>query len=92
MWLHSEIIKKLVTDARVIFPTVKYAFTTIPTYPCGQIGFVVASKDGTIDVSSPTALRVPDKAMAETLKYYSTEVHNAAFVLPIFTKKLLDNP
>ncbi|KAJ7074389.1 saccharopine dehydrogenase [Mycena amicta] len=36
-----------------IFAVCEYAFTTIPTYPSGQIGFVVASKDASRDLSKP---------------------------------------
>ena len=36
-----------------VFPSVDYAFTTIPTYPSGQIGFLMCS------TSPNTVLRVP---------------------------------
>ena len=66
-----------------IFPNVRYAFTTIPTYPSGQIGFCLASKDAERDMS------VPIRKVAGT-KYYNDEVHRAAFVLPEFGKQLLE--
>lgn len=28
-----------------LYPSVSYAYTAIPTYPCGQIGFVICSMD-----------------------------------------------
>lgn len=45
MWLHLQLIAKLLRDARQLFPTVDYAYTCIPTYPCGQIGFVLMSRN-----------------------------------------------
>ncbi|POS83899.1 putative spermidine synthase, partial [Erysiphe pulchra] len=44
-WLHLALIAKLQKDCREVFPNVEYAYTTIPTYPSGQIGFLVCSKD-----------------------------------------------
>ena len=43
LWLDLPLIKKVMKGARSLFPEVHYAYTTIPTYPSGQIGFVVAS-------------------------------------------------
>lgn len=37
------------------------------------------------DLSTPAA--TPDAAMTETLRYYSPEVHKAAFILPVFAEK-----
>ena len=45
MWLHLDLISGVMENNRKIFPVVKYAYTTIPTYPSGQIGFVLASND-----------------------------------------------
>jgi len=42
-WLDLPLIKTVLTGCRSLFPVVRYAFTTIPTYPSGQIGFVLAS-------------------------------------------------
>ncbi|MCL4120299.1 UNVERIFIED_CONTAM: hypothetical protein GTU68_060940, partial [Idotea baltica] len=43
MWLHSAMISKLVKNCRSIFPVVEYAYTCTPTYPGGQIGFILCS-------------------------------------------------
>lgn len=32
-------------NAATLYSSVRYAYTTIPTYPCGQIGFILAVKD-----------------------------------------------
>jgi len=82
LWLHGPLIKNTNKMVKEIFPTVEYAFTTIPTYPSGQIGFCLASKDAERDMKAP--LR-----KLEGVKYYNEEVHRAAFALPEFGKKLL---
>lgn len=82
LWLHLPLIKELNTFTKTIFPTVEYAYTTIPTYPSGQIGFVLASKDSKRDMKK--ALRdVPD------CKYWNKDIHAAAFVLPEFGREKL---
>lgn len=46
LWFHLDIIKGLAAMCHEVFVggTVQYAFTTIPTYPSGQIGFMICSK------------------------------------------------
>ena len=51
LWLHLDLIAKVLGDCRALFPSVKYGYTTIPTYPSGQIGFIIATKDATLDVA-----------------------------------------
>ena len=82
LWLHLPLIKNLMGSTRELFPVAEYAFTTIPTYPCGQIGFAVCSKEAGRDLKTP--LR-----MIEGLRYYNADVHRAAFVLPEFARALL---
>ena len=51
-WLHLDLIAKVMGECRELFARVKYAYTTIPTYPSGQIGFIIATNDGSLDLSS----------------------------------------
>jgi hypothetical protein len=46
LWLHLDIIKALASMCGRVFEggAVQYAYTTIPTYPSGQIGMMVCSK------------------------------------------------
>ncbi len=44
-WLFGKLIKEIVQFARKLFPSVGYAYTLIPTYPCGCIGFFLCSKE-----------------------------------------------
>lgn len=84
-WLHLDLIKDVTDMCKSIFPTVKYAFTTIPTYPSGQIGFIVASNDK----SKNLAVALQNLPPKSSLKYYSTAVHEASFVLPVMTAEKL---
>ncbi len=45
LWLHLPLISELRSMTLGIFPVSEYAYTTIPTYPSGQIGFIVCSKE-----------------------------------------------
>ncbi|KAG8754391.1 hypothetical protein FRC14_005114 [Serendipita sp. 396] len=83
LWIHLPLIKNTNTMVKEIFPNVEYAFTTIPTYPSGQIGFCIASKDAERD------LRTPLRKVSPT-RYYNENVHRAAFVLPEFGKRALE--
>ncbi len=67
-------------EVKKLFSTVQYAYTTIPTYPSGQIGFIIASTNEKLDASKPSRAVTP--SMKSTLRYYSSEIHEAAFVLP----------
>jgi len=81
-WLHLNIIKKMMDFSKPLFKHVEYAFTTIPTYPSGQIGFLILSQGD--------SCKLPKRKIDETkLGYYNSEIHSAAFVLPQFTKKAL---
>ncbi|KAI0824304.1 saccharopine dehydrogenase [Trametes gibbosa] len=82
LWIHLDLIQDLLTTTRALFPVAEYAFTTIPTYPSGQIGFIVCAKDAARDLSRPLRT-VPNT------RYYNADVHRAAFVLPEFARALL---
>ncbi|EEH48524.2 spermidine synthase [Paracoccidioides brasiliensis Pb18] len=88
-WLHLSLITELKRNIREIFPVVEYAYTTIPTYPSGQIGFMVCCKDSSRDVREP--VRTWTREEEEKLcRYYNKEIHRASFVLPNFARKALE--
>ena len=94
-WYHLEIIKSLAAMCKKVFVggTVQYGYTTIPTYPSGQIGFMVCTKKGDGDDNDPrVAKRDVGSANAESLgplKYYNRDLHAAAFTLPTFARDAL---
>ena len=87
MWLHLDLIRPLVQSIGRFYTTVEYAYTTIPTYPSGQIGFIIATKEKAEGCRSPS--RQPSEEVAQQLRYYSSELHGAAFVLPAFAKRAI---
>ncbi|KAI0997517.1 Spermidine synthase [Podosphaera aphanis] len=87
-WLHLPLITNLKKSCREVFPNVEYAYTTIPTYPSGQIGFMVCSKDANRDLKTP--LRTFSSEIEETqLRYYNSDIHKASFILPTFARAAL---
>ncbi|XP_043210160.1 spermidine synthase-like isoform X2 [Amphibalanus amphitrite] len=92
MWFHQDIIRKVMDGCRKYYGSVSYGFTTIPTYPGGQIGFVLAAKDQGVDFSRPRRELTEPELDAMGLRYYSSEVHRAAFVLPRFVRQALAAP
>ncbi|WVQ95163.1 spermidine synthase [Kwoniella sp. CBS 9459] len=84
LWVHLPLIKELKETCSKLFPVVKYGYTTIPTYPAGQIGIMVCSKDANTDVT------VPLRAVPDT-KYYNSDVHRAAFTIPEFGRAMLED-
>mmetsp|Transcript_8604 Transcript_8604/g.21883 ORF Transcript_8604/g.21883 Transcript_8604/m.21883 type:complete len:342 (+) Transcript_8604:97-1122(+) len=94
LWLHMPIIEELAKMCKDIFTggTVNYAYTTIPTYPSGQIGFMICTKK---DGKAPD-MKVPRRAAPgcgplnlPPLRYYSAELHKASFVLPQYATSAL---
>lgn len=45
LWLHLPLITTVLKACAEVFASVDYAFTTVPTYPSGQIGFILASNE-----------------------------------------------
>uniref|UniRef100_A0A5K3EEZ7 Spermidine synthase n=2 Tax=Mesocestoides corti TaxID=53468 RepID=A0A5K3EEZ7_MESCO len=76
MLLEVPMIQKLLSFCREIFPVVGYAYNIMPTYPCGHIGYVIASK------SKDTDLREAIRDAPAECTFYTKALHKAAFVLP----------
>lgn len=81
-------IADLKKSMKQVFPVATYGWTTIPTYPSGQIGFMVCCKEAGRDVTKPLR-KVSDEEEDNLFKYYSSKIHEAAFILPKFAEKAL---
>ncbi|CAO0797896.1 unnamed protein product [Mucor circinelloides] len=88
MWLHLPLIRKVKDFCKDLYPQVEYAYTSIPTYPSGQIGHIMCSKDPNVNLREPLRKFTPEQE-DKLCRYYNSEVHKAAFVLPQFAKKAL---
>eukprot|EP00850_Spirogloea_muscicola_P007063 SM000035S13043 [mRNA] locus=s35:48640:51178:+ [translate_table: standard] len=104
LWLHLKIIRDIAEACHHSFKgTVAYAWTSVPTYPSGTIGFMLCSTPGgdAVDFHTPVnpiekaalplenAAELPPLPKLAPLKYYNSAVHTAAFALPQFAKDVL---
>ncbi|KAK9236634.1 Spermidine/spermine synthase [Lipomyces kononenkoae] len=90
IWLHMPLIRDLKRACSEVFPVAEYGYTTIPTYPSGQIGFMVCSKDPDCKVDTPTRVTEPEKEK-EIFRYYNSDIHKAAFILPTWARSFLSS-
>lgn len=81
-WFKADLIKQVQSDVKEIFPITSLYLANIPTYPSGLWAFTIGSK-------KYNPLEVPAERFHEIdTKYYTSELHRAAFVLPKFVKEL----
>uniref|UniRef100_A0A158P9S5 PABS domain-containing protein n=1 Tax=Angiostrongylus cantonensis TaxID=6313 RepID=A0A158P9S5_ANGCA len=86
-WLHLSLIAHMVRFNRRLFANVRYAQSAVSTYPSGTMGYIICSKSD-IDVTVPSRKLTDDGVVNMNLRYYNSELHSAAFVLPQFIKKV----
>jgi spermidine synthase len=76
-----EVVKGAIGDLRKVFPIAKMCVGFLPTYPTGFWTYSIGSKR--YDPS------VPVRPAPKGCRYYSSEVHSAAFALPPFLKEMI---
>jgi len=81
---HAAIIKELSSFCRQIYPLYRYYYALVPTYPSGLIGFSFCSK-----CYDPLQADTEKISRLKGLRYYTPQVHSAAFALPAFCKDFL---
>jgi len=80
---NMEVVQKVYRNLQGVFPLVRLYLGPVPTYPTGIWSYSLASK-------GPDPVAVPDeKFLALETKYYTPEVHRAAFALPPFIRERL---
>ncbi|KNC78057.1 spermidine synthase [Sphaeroforma arctica JP610] len=89
MWLHLEMLAKMIKFNKNIYPSVGYGYVCIPTYPSGQIGLLMCGKAEGTDFSTPARELTEEEVEKWELRYYNSAIHKAAFVLPEFARKVL---
>ncbi|MFB9757425.1 polyamine aminopropyltransferase [Ectobacillus funiculus] len=82
-WFTPELITNVFKDVSEIFPITRLYTANIPTYPSGLWTFTIGSKQH--DPLEVSEARFHD---IET-KYYTKELHKAAFALPKFVSDLI---
>lgn len=86
-WLDYDYVKNTMAGCKLHFPTVGYAVTSVPSYPCGHIGFVIGCLDSKQSLKDPVKKFSNFEIDNLGLKYYTSEVHSAAFALPRWVEK-----
>lgn len=80
-FINPEVIKTAYGGIAGIFPITKLYLASIPTYPSGLWSFTIGSKK-----YDPEVVQTKN---GQNKKYYSPEIHEAAFVLPPFVRKII---
>ncbi|GJQ85317.1 SpdS, partial [Trypoxylus dichotomus] len=87
VWVGIDHAKATIEHCKKHFDVVKYALTSVPTYPTGQIGFLVGCLDKDNVLEDPKKVFSENELNEMNLRYYNSEVHKSAFVLPNFVRR-----
>uniref|UniRef100_A0A0E0JY20 PABS domain-containing protein n=1 Tax=Oryza punctata TaxID=4537 RepID=A0A0E0JY20_ORYPU len=95
MWLHTHLIQDMLSICRETFKgSVHYAWTSVPTYPSGVIGFLLCAKEGPpvnfLTPANPIEKLEGAMEAGREIRFYNSEMHRAAFVLPTFARRELE--
>jgi spermidine synthase len=83
-WFQQDLIRNAYKDVKETFPVTRLYTASIPTYPSGLWTFTMGSK-------KHDPLEVTEDRFHEIdTKYFTPEIHRAAFVLPKFVKDLTE--
>ncbi|MGN7310651.1 spermidine synthase [Alkalicoccobacillus gibsonii] len=82
-WFQQDLIRNVYSDIKEIFPITRVYTANIPTYPSGLWTFTIGSK-----IKDPLEVSEDRFHDIET-KYYTKDLHKAAFALPKFVGDLL---
>lgn len=82
-WFNQELITRVFRDINSLFPITRLYTASVPTYPSGLWSFTIGSKQ-----YDPLFIKGNQTCELDT-KYYTNEVHQAAFVLPKFVADLI---
>ena len=94
-WIHLDLIRDLLGCCTDIYDYAEYASTMIPSAPCGQMGFIVARKlprhHNHLNKNARRSFRIPLRTpnFQSDLRWYNSQVHQAAFVLPEYIRREL---
>lgn len=83
-FLHADLIRRIQTDLAALFPLVRLYWAVVPTYPGGMWTFSLASAG-----PDPLAPGLAERCRDLPTRYWTPEVHRAAFALPPFVAELL---
>ncbi|XP_051170681.1 spermidine synthase isoform X1 [Leptopilina boulardi] len=88
-WANLEFVQRTFRYCQSIFPVCSYGIVSVPTYPTGQIGFILGSLNPQTIFKKPEKIFTDGELDSMEIRYYSDGVHRAAFELPRFIEKSL---
>jgi spermidine synthase len=86
-WIDLPHVKETLEACGRQFKNVSYATSQVPSYPCGTIGFVIGCLDQNRKLSEPLHQYTKGEVDQLNFRYYTSDVHRAAFALPRFAEK-----
>jgi len=90
MWLQLDLVRTMVKVHGKPFFSAEYASMQVPTYLGGQIGAFLARKADPDRPDLGASCQIPERRpQGMKLRYYSEEVHHAAFQVPLFVSRQL---
>ncbi|RZF31951.1 hypothetical protein LSTR_LSTR012421 [Laodelphax striatellus] len=89
VWCGLETVVNTFNFCKNVFESCSYGYSAVPTYPTGQIGYVLGRKIERTNFKEPVRIFSEMELEKMGLRYYSPEIHRAAFVLPRFAQKAL---
>ncbi|XP_020291288.1 spermidine synthase [Pseudomyrmex gracilis] len=89
VWESIDQVRSTLKHCKSVFPVATYAITAVPTYPTGQIGFILGSKDSQTNFREPLKVFSEEDLDRMEMQYYNDKIHRAAFALPRIIEKTL---
>lgn len=86
VWTDMPLVKQTFDNCKKQFPAVKYSMSSVPSYPDGLIGYLIATTDETNHLTKPMFQFTEQQLKDLNINFYNDELHSAAFVLPNFVK------
>ncbi|KAI4365877.1 hypothetical protein MLD38_021823 [Melastoma candidum] len=91
LWLNQFKVEETIAKCREVFKgSINYAWSTVPAYSSGMIGFVLCATEGPpVNFKNPiNPLDIDNYGVAKgPVRFYNSEVHTAVFCLPSFARK-----
>ncbi|MCL6636554.1 MAG: polyamine aminopropyltransferase [Alicyclobacillus sp.] len=81
-FVNQDLIRSVWADVRAVFPVTELYLAYVPTYPTGMWSFTLGSK-------RYHPLRDQQPLRIQDTRYYTADVHRAAFALPRFVAELV---
>ena len=86
-FLHKDCVINLMKITKSLFPVYAYSYFLVPTYPGGHIGICLGSLGPQLKKQG----RIMTKDFQNQLKYYTSQIHQASFVMPNFAKTMFES-